>query len=563
MTRLKLGSLIDSHGPLALDLGRLVETRALIQANSGGGKSYVIRKLLEEAHGQVQIILLDVEGEFASLREKFDFVLAGKGGDVPADPRSAELLARKALEFEFSLIVDLYELKAPERVAFVRSFLDGMMNAPRELWHPVLVVLDEIHLFAPEKGESAAANAVKDLATRGRKRGFALIGATQRLSSVAKDVAAQCGNKMIGRTGLDIDVRRASDELGFSSKAQGLALRDLEPGEFFCFGPAISKAVVRARVGEVQTRHPKAGQRIRTRAPVPTKKIQKLLAKLADLPKEAEEETHDRATLRARVKELERELHKKPAEASTEAVQAARVEGYAKGRAEFMNQVQAIKKQMVAMHAQFGALIEKLPDLSQVASVTISASASAKAVKAHVPAEPARIVRYTHTTPENSGERRFGKAEKAMLNLLLAKSPDVVTKAQIAGWTHYSIKSSVFSNALSALRASGLAQNAGDGIRLVPGQEAAAREVLGPDLDESLDLSVNGWLPKLSASGRKFLQILIERTGEAVTREELAHISGYSITSSVFSNGISEICAKKLAVREHGGVKLNPEVLDL
>src|SRR5271157_4163877 len=94
---------------LNLDLPKLIDTRLLIQANSGGGKSWAIRKLLETTFGKVQHIVLDVEGDFASLREKFDYVLAGRDGDLPADPRSAELLARKVLELECSIIIDLYE----------------------------------------------------------------------------------------------------------------------------------------------------------------------------------------------------------------------------------------------------------------------------------------------------------------------------------------------------------------------------------------------------------------------------------------------------------------------
>lgn len=99
---------------IQINVNKLIETRALIQANSGGGKSYAIRKLIEMTHSSVQQIILDIEGEFASLRERYDFILAGKEGDIPASPRTAELLARKVLEYETSLIVDLYELKKHE-----------------------------------------------------------------------------------------------------------------------------------------------------------------------------------------------------------------------------------------------------------------------------------------------------------------------------------------------------------------------------------------------------------------------------------------------------------------
>jgi hypothetical protein len=63
-----------------IDLPRLIESKLLVRANSGGGKSWALRRILEQSHGKVQHIILDSEGEFGTLREKFDYVLAGKGG---------------------------------------------------------------------------------------------------------------------------------------------------------------------------------------------------------------------------------------------------------------------------------------------------------------------------------------------------------------------------------------------------------------------------------------------------------------------------------------------------
>ena len=67
----------------------LIDTRLLIQANSGGGKSWVIRRLLEQTHGKTQQIILDIEGDFSTLREKYDYVLAAKGGDIDVNPKVA------------------------------------------------------------------------------------------------------------------------------------------------------------------------------------------------------------------------------------------------------------------------------------------------------------------------------------------------------------------------------------------------------------------------------------------------------------------------------------------
>lgn len=280
----------SSAGAVTCDVKTLVDTRLLVQANSGGGKSWALRRVLEQTHGHVQHLVIDPEGEFATLRERFDYVLAARnGGDTAADPRGARLLAERLLELGVSAVLDIYELKAHERVVFVRQFLEALVDAPKKLWHPALVVIDEAHVFCPEKGsgEAESSGAVIDLATRGRKRGFCAVLATQRIAKLHKDAAAECNNKLIGRTGLDVDIKRAASELGFG-RERWAELRDLGPGAFFAFGPALSRAVTSVRIGTVATTHPKAGARLAFAAPPPTAKVRALLPKLADLPAEAE-----------------------------------------------------------------------------------------------------------------------------------------------------------------------------------------------------------------------------------------------------------------------------------
>ena len=161
---------------------------------------------------------------------------------------------------------------------------------------------------APEKGQSEAMSAVIDLATRGRKRGYCAVLATQRLSKLHKDAAAECNNKLIGRTGLDIDRKRAAEELGFTSKEATLALRQLGPGEFFAFGPAISSEVTKVQIGPVTTSHPKAGDRILTEPTPPTDRIKAILSKLADLPEAAAAEARTVEDLQTENRELRHKL---------------------------------------------------------------------------------------------------------------------------------------------------------------------------------------------------------------------------------------------------------------
>jgi hypothetical protein len=147
-----LGNWINGERRVELDVARLIATRALLQAESGHGKSWALRKILEITHGHVQQLIIDVEGEFSSLREKCDLLIAAAhDGDVVLHPKTANLLAIRLLETQASAVLDLSELKVPDRHAVVRLFIESLMNAPKGLRHPVSVVLDEAQVFGTRK----------------------------------------------------------------------------------------------------------------------------------------------------------------------------------------------------------------------------------------------------------------------------------------------------------------------------------------------------------------------------------------------------------------------------
>jgi hypothetical protein len=121
-------------------------------------------------------------------------------------------------------------------------------------------VVDEAQLFAPSGGgevaeevRRASLTAMTNLMCRGRKRGLAGVIATQRLAKLAKNVAAEASNFLMGRTFLDIDMARAADLLGMERR-QAEAIRDLPRGTFLALGPAISRRPVSVAIGEVETK---------------------------------------------------------------------------------------------------------------------------------------------------------------------------------------------------------------------------------------------------------------------------------------------------------------------
>lgn len=521
---------------IKIDVPRLIETRMLVQASSGGGKSYAVRRILEQTCKEVQQIVIDPEGEFATLREKHDYVIgAARGGDVMAHPKTAALLARRLLETGVSAVLDIYELKAYERVSFVKLFLDALVNAPKELWHPVLVVVDEAHVFCPEKGHAESSGAVIDLATRGRKRGFCSILATQRLSKLHKDAAAEMFNKLIGRTGLDVDVKRAADELGFGSREATAILRDLEPGEFFAFGPALSRQVVKVTVGAVATTHPKVGERSLIAPPTASPKIRKVLAELADLPKEAEEEAKTLAELRAENAALKRELKKVPVPPipAKPAVKMIEVpvlkDSQIKALGNFVNRIQAAGQGFTEIGREIAAAMAK-----------VSKPGPVPMPKKDFPVEKP-VTAPKMETPKYCGTdsaRSLGKAERAILNVLAQRYPNKTTRSQASILSGYSATSSSFANALGFLRSRGFILGAGDALLATEDGLNQVGEIEPIPTGVAL---VAYWRDKLGKAERVILQALVDAYPAHLSKEQVSEASGYSLTSSSLANALGKL----------------------
>ncbi|MEP3275242.1 MAG: ATP-binding protein [Stappiaceae bacterium] len=246
---------MGSGATASMDLEELLATRLLVQGNSGSGKSHLLRRLLEQSAKWVQQVIVDPEGDFVTLADKHGHVVV----DAQGTERDLALIAGRVRQHRVSAVLNLEGLDADRQMKAAAAFLGGLFDSDRDFWYPMLVVVDEAQLFAPaaagevtEEARRLSLGAMTNLMCRGRKRGLAGIIATQRLAKLAKNVAAEASNFLMGRTFLDIDMARAADLLGMERRTAE-TFRNLDRGHFVALGPALYRRPEKVRIGPVET----------------------------------------------------------------------------------------------------------------------------------------------------------------------------------------------------------------------------------------------------------------------------------------------------------------------
>jgi flagellar biosynthesis chaperone FliJ len=612
MSRIQIGKIIDGEierGAAWLDVDVLLRTRLLIQANSGKGKSWLLRRICEQLFGKVQVIVIDPEGEFATLREKYAYVLVGQGGETAAHPRIAKLTAERLLELRASAVCDLYELKAGDRHVYVKNFFSALIDAPKKLWHPVVVILDEAHVYCPEKGvaESEASEAVVDMATRGRKRGFALVAATQRLGKLRKDMAAELLNIAIGGTFIDIDRKRAANTLGvYGAKdlhAFDDEIRQLKQGLFYLLGPAIGTSRELVKVGPVETTHPEAGSsKHGAAAPPAPDKVKALLPKLADLPKEAEEKAATEAQLRGELRELKAKLASVERQSSATAISikpdpsqartiaqlqrsASQLADVARTIRDYQSPTFTIDGQVEAVHLAVTVVdslkqakvdIEKIRRqadrvLSQLGFqhpetkfppspvATVPAPARKEQRFGLVPASSLIPMPASAGSNGDRNDRTIGALHRKIAGILAAYYPEPI-RTELLATMCGKTTGGAWNGRLSETRSAGLLEDAGRG--LVRATEKAAREFSGTwQRPTNTEEAIAVWNHKLSDRHRRMLDRVMQAGGEPVSTAEVMAAAGMT-PGGAFNGRLSELRSTGLIVDAgRGYVKANVEAL--
>ncbi len=230
-----LGEIGDE--PFECSMEKFITARTAVIGMSGSGKSHLIGVIAEElSENGASFVIIDPEGEYNSLKERYEVVWAGKDpeADVELNLSSVKKLAGAVIRQDARMILDTSDSKdIQEEFEVISGFLDRFYELETRSKRPILLIVEEADRFSPQFGGERMKKLL-EISRRGRKRGIGLLIATQRPQMVDKNILSQCGNQLIGKLRNNNDLKAV--DLFFSSKKRVKELPNLRLGEFYAMG---------------------------------------------------------------------------------------------------------------------------------------------------------------------------------------------------------------------------------------------------------------------------------------------------------------------------------------
>ena len=219
-----------------IDAQELVTGRSCVIGQSGSGKSYLIAVLCEQLlQHNIAFCIVDTEGEYFSLKEKFQMLwVGGEEADVNIEIDFYDLVT-KSIRNNVPLILDVSDILDQRKV--VSDFAGKLYEIENQVRQPYLLIVEEADKFVPQSKDSL--KEIEEISKRGRKRGLGLLVATQRPSLVNKNVLSQCGNQFIGKLTTENDLKAV--DLFFADRKELELLPKLNTGEFFVMGNIVKE----------------------------------------------------------------------------------------------------------------------------------------------------------------------------------------------------------------------------------------------------------------------------------------------------------------------------------
>lgn len=310
---------IDQGATLQLTRDDFIGSKCAILGVAGTGKTNSAARILEQllARG-LPMTILDIEGEYWSLKEKFELLIAGRGEhvDMEMDVSEAGALAGLAWSKNLAIVLDVSDYDETERNRFVVEYFNALWDAAMKESKAYLVVLEEAHEFVAQVGgDPDVKKILSRFSLRGRKRGIGMVMISQRSAKVNKDVLTQARMAFLHRVYHPTDLKVYQEMLPLKPSEVEAMVAGLSTGQCIFYHENTVRVVTMAKretyhAGATPGLDQQHAQQLRVVDESLLDELRKLAPKAADAVAESEPNERDGqiASLEIEVARLESAL---------------------------------------------------------------------------------------------------------------------------------------------------------------------------------------------------------------------------------------------------------------
>ena len=521
-----------------------------ILGTTGSGKSNVAKLVAGELMDRGErVCVLDPTGTWWGMRLNADgsqspypmVIFGGERGDIPNIAPYGQQIAQTVGTSSTPCIIDMRGLTKADQTRFFTGFAETLLRVNQGV---LTLIIDEAHLFAPQGGARvgggapAMLHAANNLVALGRGVGLRIVLVSQRAAKLHKDSLTQVQTLIAMRVMAPQDRRAVNDWIGEWADAKDApdlmpSLPSMKTGEAWVWSPEIGHLEC-AEFPLVPTFD--TGKVTEARAMVlPKIDLDAVSAHMQEVSEEMV--SNDPRRMRERIRELERELAKRPDPGP-----------------EMRQEMAALREDNKFLRDRVQAWREILGDLAGDAQQL--ADRLTAAAGEELPMEPVKRPVVDNEPPPVRHKPRShqsvahnssngGSPPNATLTGPQQRVVNAIAwfegmhlpnpnRVQVAFMAGYKPNGGAFNNVLGSLRSAGHIEYLSEKrMKLTgPGHELAEY----PKRPGTATELHNAVMEKLTGPQRRVLEPLIYQYPGALGYEELAGASGYTASGGAFNN---------------------------
>ena len=537
----------------------VTETFAIL-AKRRAGKSNAAVVMAEEMYDNgLPWVAIDPKGDWWGIRAAGDgkapglavLVFGGQHGDVPLEPTGGRLVADLVIDQRLTCVLDVSEMSKADQRRFLIDFADRLYRRNTE---PLHVFCEEADEYIPQRvmGENAKlVGTFETLVKRGGFRGIGITLITQRSASLNKDVLTQIETLIPMRTPAPQD-RKAilawveHHAAGADAVAE---LPELADGQAWVFSPQWLRTLVKIQFRRRRTfdsgATPKVGGKPRPPATLAEVDLASIKEAMAETIEKAKAD--DPRELRARIRELERQIAARPSPTVT--------------RVELPVVNEATKEALLDAALRITGVAAQIresvkPLVEQLAPALVAKAAPEPIEHAAQPPTP-QARRAPESRPSASGAAELRAGARRMVEALGRMAPLRLSKGQWGMVAHLKTTGGTWTTYLGELRRAGLLDESSAGYTLTD----AGFDYLGgrPDPMTAAELQ-DHYRKVLRAGAAKMLDALIDCYPAGLSKDTLGERAEIVTTGGTFSTYLGELVRNGLAER-HDGLIVATDIL--